>query len=103
MDRLLMLREALRELPDATDEQLAAFIRERYGVAVTARFIPGGRSVLTISSGITHQPRIWFMSWIARPHSVVHAMTLRIGGYCSRRKNHTHGRKINIDGMCTLA
>ena len=32
---------------------------------ITARFIPGGRSVLTISSGITHQPRAWFMGWIA--------------------------------------
>ena len=41
-------------------------IRLRGGLLlITARFIPGGRSVLTISSGITHQPRIWFMSWIA--------------------------------------
>jgi membrane protein DedA with SNARE-associated domain len=32
---------------------------------VTARFIPGGRTALTVSSGITHQPRRWFVSWIA--------------------------------------
>jgi len=41
-------------------------IRLRGGVLlITARFIPGGRSVLTISSGITHQPKAWFLSWIA--------------------------------------
>ena len=31
---------------------------------VTARFIPGGRTALTISSGITHQSRKWFVGWI---------------------------------------
>lgn len=31
---------------------------------VTARFIPGGRTALTISCGITHQPRKWFVGWI---------------------------------------
>jgi membrane-associated protein len=31
---------------------------------VTARFIPGGRTALTISCGITHQPRKWFVAWI---------------------------------------
>ena len=32
---------------------------------ITARFIPGGRTVLTLSSGITRQRRWWFMTWIA--------------------------------------
>jgi len=32
---------------------------------LTARFIPGGRTALTITSGLTHQPRRWFASWIA--------------------------------------
>jgi membrane-associated protein len=41
-------------------------IRLRGGMLlITARFIPGGRSVLTISSGITRQPKVWFMGWIA--------------------------------------
>ena len=31
---------------------------------VTARFIPGGRTALTVSCGITHQPRAWFVAWI---------------------------------------
>ena len=41
-------------------------IKARGGLLlVTARFIPGGRTVLTVSSGITRQPRVWFMTWVA--------------------------------------
>jgi membrane protein DedA with SNARE-associated domain len=41
-------------------------IRQRGGLLlITARFIPGGRTVLTLSSGITRQPRPWFVMWTA--------------------------------------
>ena len=41
-------------------------IRARGGMLlITARFIPGGRSVLTVTSGITHQPWAWFAGWVA--------------------------------------
>lgn len=41
-------------------------IKKRGGLLlITARFIPGGRTVLTVSSGITHQPRLWFCAWVA--------------------------------------
>lgn len=41
-------------------------IRKRGGLLlITARFIPGGRTLLTVSSGVTQQPRRWFMFWIA--------------------------------------
>ena len=41
-------------------------IRQRGGLLlITARFIPGGRTALTVSSGITHQPRAWFAAWVA--------------------------------------
>jgi membrane-associated protein len=41
-------------------------IRTRGGLLlITARFIPGGRTVLTLSSGITRQPRPWFIMWTA--------------------------------------
>jgi membrane-associated protein len=32
---------------------------------ITARFIPGGRTLVTVSSGITARPRRWFMSFAA--------------------------------------
>ena len=39
-------------------------LRQRGGLLlITARFIPGGRTVVTVSSGITHRPRPWFMGW----------------------------------------
>lgn len=41
-------------------------IRTRGGLLlITARFIPGGRTALTLASGITAQPRKWFAGWIA--------------------------------------
>lgn len=44
----------------------AVQIRERGGLLlITARFIPGGRTALTVSSGVTEQPRKWFMGWVA--------------------------------------
>jgi membrane protein DedA with SNARE-associated domain len=44
-----------------SDEQ----IRTRGGLLlITARFIPGGRTALTVTSGITGQPRRWFMGWV---------------------------------------
>jgi membrane protein DedA with SNARE-associated domain len=40
-------------------------IHERGGLLlITARFIPGGRTALTLSSGITRQRRAWFVGWI---------------------------------------
>jgi membrane-associated protein len=39
-------------------------IEQRGGLLlVTARFVPGGRTILTVSSGATRQPRGWFIRW----------------------------------------
>jgi membrane-associated protein len=32
---------------------------------VTARFVPGGRTVLTLTAGATRQPLRWFTKWVA--------------------------------------
>lgn len=41
-------------------------IHERGGLLlITARFIPGGRTLLTLACGITGQPRKWFAKWTA--------------------------------------
>jgi membrane-associated protein len=41
-------------------------IRKRGGMLlITARFIPGGRTLLTVSSGVTEQNRRWFAGWVA--------------------------------------
>ena len=55
-------RPKLRRRLDWASDQ----IHTRGGLLlITARFIPGGRTALTITSGITNQPRRWFMGWVA--------------------------------------
>jgi membrane protein DedA with SNARE-associated domain len=59
-------------------------IDERGGLLlITARFIPGGRTILTLASGITRQRRTWFMAWIAVAVAIwatYAALLGRIGG-----------------------
>jgi membrane-associated protein len=46
-------------------EWAAEQIQVRGGpLLVTARFIPGGRTALTVSCGVTHQSQSWFMGWV---------------------------------------
>jgi membrane protein DedA with SNARE-associated domain len=53
--------ERMGKLASAADQ-----IKRRGGpLLITARFIPGGRTVLTVSCGLTSQPRRWFAAWIA--------------------------------------
>ena len=41
-------------------------IHERGGLLlITARFIPGGRTILTLSCGVTRQNHWWFIRWVA--------------------------------------
>jgi membrane-associated protein len=66
MSGFIERRAATREKWQTRLDWAAQQIRLRGGILlITARFIPGGRSVLTISSGVTHQSRRWFMGWIA--------------------------------------
>ncbi|MEY2400975.1 MAG: rane-associated protein [Ilumatobacteraceae bacterium] len=59
-------------------------ILERGGLLlITARFIPGGRTILTLSCGITRQNRFWFIRWVAIATIIwatYAAMLGRIGG-----------------------
>ena len=59
-------------------------ILERGGLLlITARFIPGGRTVLTLSCGITRQRRWWFVRWVALATTIwatYSALLGRIGG-----------------------
>ncbi len=55
-------REKTRQRLDWATTQ----IRLRGGLLlITARFVPGGRTILTITSGLTRQPWGWFAGWIA--------------------------------------
>ena len=67
-------------------------IRERGGLLlITARFIPGGRTALTLSSGITHQPHRWFIGWVAIATTIwaTYAALLGFIGGKAFEDNHT--------------
>ncbi len=59
-------------------------IHERGGLLlITARFIPGGRTALTLTCGITRQKQMWFIRWVAVAVTIwatYAAMLGRIGG-----------------------
>jgi membrane protein DedA with SNARE-associated domain len=62
IERRAKSRSKLRNRIDWARQQ----IRTRGGpLLITARFIPGGRTALTVTSGITRQDKSWFLGWVA--------------------------------------
>lgn len=58
---------------------------------ITARFIPGGRTLVTMSCGITGQSRRWFLKWSAVA-SIIWALYATLLGFIggkSFQDNHT--------------
>ena len=67
-------------------------IHERGGLLlITARFIPGGRTVLTLACGITRQERKWFVQWAAAAACIwaLYASLLGFIGGKTFEDNHT--------------
>ncbi len=63
---LIEKRAARKESTAKKLKWAADQIEERGGLLlITARFIPGGRTILTLSCGFTHQSRRWFAGWVA--------------------------------------
>ncbi|CAB4575586.1 unannotated protein [freshwater metagenome] len=58
---------------------------------ITARFIPGGRTIVTLSCGITGQSRRWFLKWSAIAAVIwgLYATLLGFIGGKSFQDNHT--------------
>lgn len=56
---------------------------------VTARFIPGGRTALTVSCGITRQPRKWFVGWIVVAVSIWATYAATLGYVFGETFDHT--------------
>lgn len=67
-------------------------IRRRGGpLLISARFLPGGRTAVTIACGITHQQRKWFFCWIAAATTIWATYGALIGyaGGAAFQHNHT--------------
>ena len=76
-------------------------IHERGGMLlITARFIPGGRTLLTLSCGVTVQPRKWFIGWAVVAASVwsLYASLLGYIGGKSFADDHTKAFLIAFAG-----
>lgn len=85
-------RAARRTTLQARLDWAASQIRTRGGLLlVTARFIPGGRTALTVSCGLTNQPRGWFVRWVAIAVSIWAAYAAVLGAVFGRalKDNHT--------------
>lgn len=67
-------------------------IRDRGGLLlITARFIPGGRTLITLTCGITNQRRNWFAKWVAIAAAIwaTYAALLGYVGGKTFADNHT--------------
>ena len=85
-------RAAAREKTARRLDWAATQIRKRGGLLlITARFIPGGRSALTITSGLTRQPHGWFAAWIAVAAVIWASYAACLGAFFGNRfkDNHT--------------
>ncbi len=97
-------KDQRRERLDAAGRQ----IKKRGGMLlITARFIPGGRTLLTLSSGITAQPRAWFSGWIAIAVVVWASYAALLGYFFGQRFEDDHtlafwlafGTALSITGL----
>ncbi len=79
---------------DTWQERLAAASRqlEKRGgpLLITGRFIPGGRTALTLSSGITERPYGWFARWIAAATIIWATYAAGLGFIAGERFNDDH-------------
>jgi membrane-associated protein len=80
-------------------------IRERGGLLlITARFIPGGRTILTLTSGITRQRPLWFVCWIAVAAVIwaTYASLLGFIGGKAFEDNHTAAFLVAFAGALSM-
>ncbi len=83
-DRTLKRRARL----DAAGRQ----IKIRGGMLlITARFVPGGRTILTVSSGLTGQPWRWFALWVVTATTIWASYAASLGFFFGQafEDNHT--------------
>ncbi|MGH9137087.1 MAG: DedA family protein, partial [Acidimicrobiales bacterium] len=72
-------------------------IRTRGGpLLITARFIPGGRTALTTTCGLTHQPRRWFARWVALAAVIWASYASSLGFFFGNRFKDNHTAAFGI-------
>jgi membrane-associated protein len=79
-------------------------IRTRGGpLLITARFIPGGRTALTVTSGLTRQDHGWFARWIALAAVIWATYAAGLGYIFGNRFKDDHTVAFVLAFGCALA
>jgi len=79
-------------------------VRDRGGLLlVTARFIPGGRTALTVSCGLTQQPQRWFVKWVALAVTIWATYAAVLGAIFGRALQDNHTAAFLIAFFTALA
>ena len=88
----VMRRQTRTERGATRMAKIVEQVHERGGLLlITARFIPGGRTILTLSCGITRQDRKWYATWIGIAATIwaLYASLLGFIGGKTFEENHT--------------
>ena len=79
-------------------------IRTRGGLLlITARFIPGGRTALTLSCGLTRQPHGWFARWVAVAAIIWATYAAGLGAIFGNRFKDDHTVAFLLAFGCALS
>lgn len=66
-------------------------LKKRGGsLLITARFVPGGRTAITVSSGVTEQPYPWFARWISVAAIIWASYAAGLGYFAGSRFKDDH-------------
>lgn len=92
---------------DKWQQRLAGAARqlEKRGgpLLITARFIPGGRTAITLSSGITERPYPWFGKWIAIATVIWASYAAGLGYFAGNRFKDDHATAFLVAFGTALA
>lgn len=69
---------------------------------LTARFIPGGRTMITLASGITHQPRKRFISFVGLAATIWAAYAAILGYVFGERFKDDHTKALMLAFGCAI-
>ena len=79
-------------------------IHDRGGLLlVTARFIPGGRTLVTLSCGVTKQPHRWFMRWAAIAATIWASYAALLGFIGGKTFSDSHTLAFLIAFGCAIS
>ena len=72
-------------------------------MCIRDRFIPGGRTALTISCGLTQQPQRWFVKWVALAVSIWATYAAVLGAIFGKALQDNHTAAFLIAFLTALA